>query len=291
MTATLLLSLNLLSGTVIRTDEECLRYQAKTQWQAARKASFAAPEPITDAYWHALLSCLASTDSELRDHVGYEALTRLLRNNTPSPAIIAQLFGILASDIQARADNANQTYLPFAVLAFAEVLRTDRITPHLSAAQRQRAVDLISKYLPNIQDYRGFSDRDGWRHHVAHSADVVLQLALNPAINRVQLNTLADALATQILNEHHVFSEGEPYRLARAMVYLMMHPNATMQDKTNWLTAPFSRYEPAKTDSVHLRQRHNLRFVLLELANLLKGAPEELQQSILPILNNQLAQL
>lgn len=50
-----------------------------------------------------------------------------------------------------------------------------------------------------MRDLRGFDAVQGWRHGVAHGADLLLQLALNPALRRVQAEALLAAIASQVL--------------------------------------------------------------------------------------------
>ena len=42
--------------------------------------------------------------------------------------------------------------------------------------------------MKSMLDYRGFVPGAGWRRAVAHGADLLMQLALNPAVERTQLD-------------------------------------------------------------------------------------------------------
>jgi hypothetical protein len=53
-------------------------------------------------------------------------------------------------------------------------------------------------FLAGISDYRAFSNQEGFVHAVAHGADLALQLALNPAVAKPQLDTLLTAISGQI---------------------------------------------------------------------------------------------
>ena len=87
---------------------------------------------------------------------------------------------------------------PFAALVLAEVARTDRIESWLTPAQRVALVDSAARYVTSVRDYRGFDPKEGWRHGVAHGADLLLQLALNPAVDRAGLDRLLGAVAAQV---------------------------------------------------------------------------------------------
>ena len=53
--------------------------------------------------------------------------------------------------------------------------------------QLQQAVDAAARYLQSVRDYRGFDEREGWRHGVAHGSDLIWQLAVNPRTSKSQL--------------------------------------------------------------------------------------------------------
>jgi hypothetical protein len=57
--------------------------------------------------------------------------------------------------------------------------------------------------------------QEGWRHGVAHGADLLLQLALNPAVDRAGLDRLLGAVAAQVAPREHSYIYGESERLAR----------------------------------------------------------------------------
>ncbi len=49
-------------------------------------------------------------------------------------------------------------------------------------------VDAAVAWMKSVQDYRGFEPGAGRRRAVAHGADLLTQLALNPAVERTQLD-------------------------------------------------------------------------------------------------------
>src|SRR6185503_14749421 len=96
----------------------------------------------------------------------------------------------------------------------------------LSTAMRGGDLDVLvstaATYLTTLTDYRAFNDREGFRHGVAHGADFALQLALNPAVTKPQLDRLLSAIATQITPKDPsvAYWAGEPDRLARAVLFI-----------------------------------------------------------------------
>jgi hypothetical protein len=108
----------------------------------------------------------------VRDGVVYEATSDWLRPNLLDEVTINKMFDYLISILkQTNQDPANFTQ-PFAALVLSEVLRVDRIIRYLTDDERQKAIDVSTTYMRNITDYRGFDEKQGWRHAVAHTADL-----------------------------------------------------------------------------------------------------------------------
>lgn len=220
----------------------------KNQWQQYIDSQFADVQTDKSELVNRLYACLASPDPTLRDDIGYRGLSVLLRQATPSQPVILALFERLSADITAHVNDPHKVFLPFAVLAYSEVVRADRISPVLTGAQRQQAIDTISVYLNKQTDYRGFSEQVGWRHGLAHAADVILQLALNPAMTRSQILEAADILLQHISPASApALTDGEPYRLARAFAYLMLRDEVTSDEWKKMLTQ-YAQPTPRYTD-------------------------------------------
>ena len=233
----------------------------------------------------ALVPCLRAADPELRDGVAFEALSTWLRGGALSGATARELGSRLRADL-ARADEAGFGP-PFAALGLSEVARADRLKALWTPAERDAIVTEASDHLKGIRDYRGFDPKQGWRHGVAHAADLLMQLAMNPVLERAQLDRILDAIATQVLagKEHaYVFGEGE--RLLRPVVFVarrMLHSEA------EW-TAWFSRISLAAmpppegpTTLAALAQRHNARGFFYPLyAALQESGDVEMKKRLMP---------
>lgn len=225
---------------------------------------------------HQFISCLAVKDPEIRDGVAFEAYSHWLRNGLMAEGDRTALFNTLIQRLNSVRDKSG-VYRPFLVLVLAEVVRVDRITPYLSEAQREEAVAALTSYLQGIEDYRGFSERAGWRHGVAHSADMVLQLALNRGITSAQLERLSGAVASQIKPKTHSYIYGEPERLALATAYLMYRDELPLSYWQNWvkeIAQPegFDSWGEVFKSKSGLAMRHNLRSFLKSLYELIEAS-------------------
>lgn len=198
--------------------------QTRDSLRALRSAKWALADATQrQALAIGLLDCLASPDPLLRDDIAFEGLQHWLRAGALDPATARRIADLLLPRVtpEALAADVNGVAAPFAALALAEVARVDRRTPLYSPAEREALVQAAARFLTSVRDYRGFDPKDGWRHGVAHGADWLLQLSLNPALDRRQLDRLLDAIATQVLpsgSHSYVFGEGQ--RLMQPVLYI-----------------------------------------------------------------------
>lgn len=210
-----------------------------------------------------LATCLGDPDPFLRDKVAYEGLTVLMRSATVSEATRRVLLADLKQDL--RTTDPEGFLAPFAALALAEVARTDRITPFLTEAERSSLVQSAAEYLESVRDYRAFSDREGWRHGVAHGADLAMQLTLNDKVTKDSLLRLRGAVTAQIVPATtHAYTHGEPERLARPILFMAMRPDLPGEDWADWFAgladpSPWADWNEAFETESGLARLHNLK--------------------------------
>ncbi|MFZ5638319.1 MAG: DUF2785 domain-containing protein [Pseudomonadota bacterium] len=220
-----------------------------------------------DALAMALVDCLASIDPALRDGVAYEALQRWMRAGSLPPERLRALRTRLYATLDA--PDSDGVARPFAALVLSEVARTDRVAPWMTVEERDAMVVRAAVYLISVDDYRGYERGVGWRHGVAHGADWAMQLALNPGLDRAQLDRLRDAIAVQAVPEAaHAYVFGEPERLARPLLFIAKRGVYDENDWSAWLAALSTRLgDPALAwkDPAWLARRHDLSALLQAL--------------------------
>ncbi|MEZ5957464.1 MAG: DUF2785 domain-containing protein [Hyphomonadaceae bacterium] len=182
-----------------------------------------------------LAECLGDPDSAVRDGIAFEALQHYMRNDLLTRETLAALNANLQAKLIAPDPRGFQR--PFAALVLADVARTDRVAPWMSEAQRMQLIDAAIAYMRGINDYRGFTPGEGYRHATAHTADLMLQLVLNPAVGKPDLIRIRDAIATQIAPADHSYIHGESERLATPIIYMATR---NVFDEAEW-TAWFAQ--------------------------------------------------
>ena len=144
-----------------------------------------------------------------------------MRGKQLSAATVSTMLDRLLAQLAPDQPDPAGVQRPFAALVLAEVARFDRVEQFMTDRQLQQLVDGSTRYLQSIRDYRGFDEREGWRHGVAHASDLMLQLAVNPRTSKAQLDQMLAAIATQVAPAgEHYYIYGEGDRLAQAVFYI-----------------------------------------------------------------------
>ncbi|MDO6426681.1 DUF2785 domain-containing protein [Thalassotalea sp. 1_MG-2023] len=217
-----------------------------------------------------LLNCLSHPDPKIRDEIVYQAYSTWLRNKALDTETINTLLFKLQTILASKSKDPNGFEQPFAALVLSEVVRVDRITPYMSEQERQTIVDVSTRFMSNISDYRGFNEQEGWRHNVAHTADIFLQLALNKQVTKAQHQQLLTAIKQQISPKNTFYTFGEPKRLAMPVVYIILQNKLSADEFANWLTsvtspAPFETWQSVYQSEQGLAKLHNTRSFLHNL--------------------------
>lgn len=242
--------------------------RTKDNLLALKALQFTVPDAAErQALAEGLVDCLGDPDPAIRDGVAYEALAKWMRAKEIDEAGLRTLRDRLTAML--REDDPEGFRRPFAALVLSEVARTDRVAPWMSPEERNAMVDAAAAYVEGIDDYRGYDDREGWRHGVAHGGDWLMQLSLNDALARKQLDRILLAVSSQVVPDAtHAYVFGEPGRLARPVLFIAKRGAYTPAEWEAWLTAFAPRLgdkERAYMDSAWLARRHDLLAFLTAL--------------------------
>jgi len=235
-----------------------------------------------------MVECLADPDPQLRDGVAFDVLQKWMRNGLLDTekvqAIRVRLLAML------RTPDPAGFAPPFAALTLAEVARIDRLKPFLTIEQRDELVDAAATFLSNVKDYRGFDEREGWRHGVAQGADLMLQLSLNPQLQRAQADAMLAAIAKQAVPAgEHFYRYGEGERLSAPVFYLVQRGMLTSVEWEAWLMQIVQRVPRRPRTQAALAAHHNANAFLAALyVNAREGGNAIAEQALLPGLRKAL---
>lgn len=241
----------------------------------------------------ALQDCLGDPDPFLRDEVAFGSLEQWIRTQQLDRTTLARLRTTQLARLK-QADAAGLAQ-PFAALVLGEVAYADRIQPQLSAAERSELVQAGAAYLGSVRDYRGYDAQQGWRHAVAHAADMMMELALNPALSQADQRLILSAVAAQLSGARshtpaQFFHYGEGERLAVPVFNLASRADLDTAEWDAWFSA--LAVKPAGSpdlETMRLAGRHNLRSFLGPLYILLNESKDAAQRArLLPFVRREL---
>ncbi|MDT0604542.1 DUF2785 domain-containing protein [Thalassotalea castellviae] len=244
-----------------------------------------------------LLDCLASPDPVLRDEIAFTGLSQWLRANDFNADFYLAMLTTLSNVISADVKDEYSVYQPFAILMLSEVARVDRKSPFLTDVAREKLVALGTKFLRSVDDYRGYHATIGWRHSVAHTADLMLQLSLNPAITKQHLDHMLSALLSQVVAKNdHFYIYGEPKRLAMPVIYIFLNDEYTIENWQTWLNdltnpAPLKSWGEVYSSQTGLSKLHNTQNFLFAIYALIKNSNNERLSQMVPALENAIKKI
>lgn len=234
----------------------------RARLEALRAAGWDIPNRHTrERFARAVSACVASPDPFLRDRVAFEALAHMLRGEQLSATVRTDL----TSDMLARlrADDPQGFARPFAALILSELVRADRVNGYYDDVMKDEIVTRAAEYVAAIRDYRGFDEREGWRHGVAHGADLLMQIVLDPNFDDpAHLLAVREAVAAQLAPDGHFYIYGEPERLMRPILFLARRQAFSEADWNEWFArvaapAPLAAWDEAFASQAGLANRHN----------------------------------
>lgn len=242
----------------------CAVNPALSAESAARDAAYMALDAVRRReILNTLPACLESPDPAVRDGYAFEILSLILRGDGQNAETLRPLKADLLARLAGAGDDPNGFRGPFAALALAEVARTDRIEPWMSETERSNLISAAHTYLSSLKDYRGYSETEGWRHGVAHTADLLMQLSLNPELTKPQAGAILAAIALKVGTPDHAYVFGESERLAAPVTYLAFKETFTAEEWSAWLLSLWPpedplRENPFKSEAA-LTKLHNLK--------------------------------
>tara|TARA_Y100000052_G_scaffold27601_1_gene37364 strand:- start:2259 stop:3152 length:894 start_codon:yes stop_codon:yes gene_type:complete len=217
--------------------------------------------PITP---RGLIDCLDDPDPAVRDEFAYSRFAQLLRSGENSDDELRILLERLTALVEHADADPNGFRGPFAMLALSEIARTDRIEAWMTPEERKHLINTAAWYLASLTDYRGFVDGEGWRHGVAHTADVLMQLSLSDRVDEIEAEMIVQIIGPSVAPPNApAYTFGEPGRLARPILFLaragLMDGDRGMNVFNGLKPNDHPRWQNPYMNEAGLRALHNTR--------------------------------
>jgi Protein of unknown function (DUF2785) len=168
-----------------------------------------------------LLGFLSSSDSELRDEFGFSILANWIYvRHLYSPDRLRSLIsGLKTGLLVGLGETETESVFgrSFSALILSVITDYDLEHSFLNSDELSELLQDTLRYFHLEQDWRGFVIGQGWAHSVAHTADLLSNLAKNPKLESDGLERILNAIAAKLTTmDSPVLAHHEASRLAVA---------------------------------------------------------------------------
>jgi hypothetical protein len=208
------------------------REDAVTDWVAVLASDFnVPPERALSDLMDELCGMLADADPAVRDDTAYPVLAMW----TARGALDGHL-ATLGDRMAARLVDGEIQARTFATMILGWVVLRDARTGELDSDAVPRWRAGFTAWWLGEHDLRGWDDRLGWLHAVAHGADTVRAFGRSPRLHARDLRNLLDTVVDRLrADDGYLFAHGEDDRLAYALATILTRSALTEADAVGWL--------------------------------------------------------
>lgn len=214
----------------------------KAFWRAVIKDQFKVPSGVPlPTLLGELSTMLGSPDPALRDDIAYSVLANWIYRQRIVPVDERlRLLRTWEENLKAGVGERGTEGVvrrSFSALSLGVLAILDNEAPYLGREVYARLLTSGLTYLKDEQDVRGFDERLGWLHSVAHTADLLKFLARNPHLQTAEQALVLTAIADKLAAVPTPLVHGEDERLARAVLSIVARPDFDETGFTAWLAA------------------------------------------------------
>ena len=195
-------------------------------WRGVLEAEGKLPENLAAGHdleqlTNELLGFLASNDPELRDEFGFSILGNWIYvRHLYTPDRLRQMILSLRAGLRVglgESETATVFGRSFSALILSVISDYDLEHSFLRTGELSELLEDTLAYFHLEQDWRGFVIGHGWAHSVAHTADVLANLAKNPNLDAANLERVLKAIAAKLTTQNSpILAHHEASRLAVA---------------------------------------------------------------------------
>lgn len=254
-------------------------------WEAQRAQQFPAPPAGERAgLVDEMCAHLGDPDPAWREHVAIDGLTAwAYRAPVLDAAARGRLVARLAENLRHGIGEVGGDRVlerSFSALMLSTLAAADNQQAFLSPTEHDALCTAALAYLRDELDVRGYDARVGWRHSVAHTADLLKFLARSPQLSLDEQRAFLAAIRAKLrAPSTGVLPWGEPERVAKALLSIVRRADfdrAAFEAWTSGLGAEAKAlWEREPLDEQAFRALQNQRDVLTALASLLAGVDGE----------------
>ena len=202
-------------------------------------------------YWSVTLDMMAhlgSIDAELRDKLIYTTFTKWAHAGLYSSDQYHTMLNILLDDQHllcglGERDTDTVFMRSFSALLCVWPIYHHRQQPFLARHEVHATLDKVLEYFTRENDLRGYVEVKSWAHAIAHTADLLDELAQCEEIQRAGLLRILEAIQVKASTIETIYTAEEDERLAYASLSLLGRDLLIEREIEPWIKsfAPIER--------------------------------------------------
>lgn len=199
----------------------------KTFWKNIAENDYAIPKghdliDLTEE----LLGYLDSPDSELRDDIAYRTFHQWINKlDLYEPEVLRSIRDVLMDNLFVglrQVDDNTVLLRSFSALVLSLVIYYDNIKPFLEQEEFDVMLDAVLRYFEAEWDLRGYDEKLGWIHAIAHTADLLKFFIRNKRTEDENHEFILQSIANRLMDSTGViFVHDEDERLALAALEIV----------------------------------------------------------------------
>ncbi|MEG2330586.1 DUF2785 domain-containing protein, partial [Anaerorhabdus sp.] len=106
--------------------------------------------------------------------------------------------------------------------------------PFMSEDEFVRTKNLVFKYFESEKDYRGYNEKFGWIHAIAHCADALDEIVLTSLCTHEDCQTILNLGAKVFTNSDFIFNHEEDERFVSVIISMREKELISLEELEIW---------------------------------------------------------
>lgn len=167
---------------------------------------------------HTMLDEIGNVDPVLRDNLIYDTFSSLIINDFYSEMQLKRYFEVCLDEAhlfyRLGEENTDSVFTrSFSSLIIAAIL-------HVTSSELEKTSELLLNYLGKENDVRGYVDKKGWAHSIAHIADALAELAVQTALPPSEFKAIFHSIIDKMCYRKDTFQYEEDERMVITVLAL-----------------------------------------------------------------------
>lgn len=220
-----------------------------------------------------MIKHIGDPDPILRDDLIYMTFYHFMKSDVFNKKDLKKIFNVILDDehlfFEIGNDNEKAVFTrSFSLLVIPLLLSKQLESPFLTSEDFHKLYDAMKKYLKSEKDYRGYVEKYGWAHAMAHSGDVIAAMAHFDELTHKHWESLLKVIGLKIRNNNHAYVNREDERIVTAILKILDHKRVDLDEFNEWIEN-FKDFKtignPLKDDIILLNIKNFLRSLYFRL--------------------------